>query len=85
MGLLTQYAELLEQLYLARAGGPLLEQQEYEFTCALETIWNKLGADEQSQVEAMTEEFKREIAAPEELGTDLAVALREHKGPRRAA
>ncbi len=85
MGALTRYARLLEQLYLARAERPLTHKEEYEFTCELEKLWYELSEGEQSEVEALTEEYKRHVEAPEDLGFDLVVGVHERTQPCRAA
>jgi hypothetical protein len=84
MGALRLYAALLEQLYLARADRPLSMEEEYEFTCELEALWEKLSDGEQHDVEVLTEEYKRAIQAPDQLTTDLEVVLHGHTRPRAA-
>jgi hypothetical protein len=81
----SRYAALLEQLYLARADRPLSMAEEYEFTCELEKLWDELTESEQHDIEALTEEYKRHVVAPDELGVDLVVTQGEHTRPRRAA
>ena len=80
-----RYARLLEQLYLARSEASLTTQQEYEFACDLEARWNELDETDQERVELLAEEYKRRIAAPKDLGTDLEVSLHGRTHPREAS
>jgi len=81
----SRYTHLLEQLYLARSEQPLTLDQECEFACDLEALWHQLSGAEQGEIETLTEEYKRVITAPNELGTDLLVGPHEHTPPRKAA
>ena len=85
MDVRSRYAQLLEQLYLARSQQPLTTDQEYEFACELEKLWHALSEVEQAEIEKLTEEYKRVIAAPSDLGTDLVVSRHAHTQPRKAA
>lgn len=80
----ARYAEILEQLYIARSQRALSDVEENEFACALEDVWNLLDEREQHEVEELTEQFKRTISAPPALGTDTLVDLKSHTPPRAA-
>jgi hypothetical protein len=85
MAAFDRYTALLEQLYLARSEASLTTQQEYEFACDLEALWNDLDDVDREKVEALTEDYKRAIDAPEDLGIDLKVNLHERTLPRKPA
>jgi hypothetical protein len=87
MSAFRKYTTLLEQLYRARSEQELTMQEEYVFACDLESLWDELSEAEQEQVEDLAEEHKADsrIIAPEELTTDVPVALDARTMPRVAA